>query len=280
VPFLDSRALFAAGLASYSLFLWHDPLVREFREVGLTLDGRGGFIANLALLGLVAGVASALTYRLVERPALKLKRPWQRREGPSAEDEPMGTPGPAGEPPALGARIEALAADVAGVRRGEVELFVPQRLDGAVDQGTFDAIFKSLLENALSYGKPPVRVVLEAGTGELVLTVEDRGRGVSPSFVPHLFEPFSRSEASRREIGGKGLGLARAKRIVDDLGGTIRYADARPRGARFQVVLPLAGVETPDRATGDVKAKSPARGWAPRRSHLSLGRHDASPSVS
>ena len=71
---LTSRPLVAVGLASYSLFLWHEPLQRLLHERGLTLDGSRGFAVNLATLGVLSGLLSALTYRYVERPALRRKR--------------------------------------------------------------------------------------------------------------------------------------------------------------------------------------------------------------
>jgi peptidoglycan/LPS O-acetylase OafA/YrhL len=71
---LDSRALVAVGLVSYSLFLWHEPLIRWFNRMGWTFAGGGGFVANLALFAALTGVLSALTYRYIERPALARKR--------------------------------------------------------------------------------------------------------------------------------------------------------------------------------------------------------------
>lgn len=71
---LDARPLVAVGLASYSLFLWHEPLVYWLREHGLTLAGAGGFLVNLVVLASVAGGLAALTYRFVERPAMARKR--------------------------------------------------------------------------------------------------------------------------------------------------------------------------------------------------------------
>lgn len=92
---LEWRPLKVAGLASYSLFLWHDPLVRALRDQGWTWSGRSGFLINLAVIGSISIAASALTYRFVERPALARKRAWQggaarpraarsRRTGPEA----------------------------------------------------------------------------------------------------------------------------------------------------------------------------------------------------
>jgi len=73
VPLLESRPLFLAGLASYSLFLWHEPIIRLFVEHGLTMGGRSGFVANLGVVAVVCGVLAATTYRFVERPALARK---------------------------------------------------------------------------------------------------------------------------------------------------------------------------------------------------------------
>jgi peptidoglycan/LPS O-acetylase OafA/YrhL len=71
---LDTRPLVAVGLVSYSLFLWHEPLVYWLREHGLTRPGAGGFVVNLVVLATAAGALAALTYRFVERPAMARKR--------------------------------------------------------------------------------------------------------------------------------------------------------------------------------------------------------------
>jgi len=75
---LSRRPIVIAGLASYSVFLWHDPLLRFLRGHGLTYPGAAGFLFNLALVGSLTAVLSALTYRLVEKPAQARKRLWQR----------------------------------------------------------------------------------------------------------------------------------------------------------------------------------------------------------
>jgi peptidoglycan/LPS O-acetylase OafA/YrhL len=75
--FLTLRAVFFAGLISYSIFLLHDPLVRGLREWELTLAGRGGFLVNLAVISFLTVVLAVLVYIYVERPALARKRRWQ-----------------------------------------------------------------------------------------------------------------------------------------------------------------------------------------------------------
>jgi peptidoglycan/LPS O-acetylase OafA/YrhL len=71
---LEARALASVGLVSYSLFLWHEPLIRWLHDHGITVQGRDGFLANLLIVGIVAIPLSFLTYRLVEVPALRRKR--------------------------------------------------------------------------------------------------------------------------------------------------------------------------------------------------------------
>jgi peptidoglycan/LPS O-acetylase OafA/YrhL len=82
---LDTRPLVATGLASYSLFLWHEPMVYWLRGHGLTFDGAAGFVVNLAVLAGVAGALAWLTYRYVELPALAHK---QRQRQPSGDAAP------------------------------------------------------------------------------------------------------------------------------------------------------------------------------------------------
>jgi peptidoglycan/LPS O-acetylase OafA/YrhL len=72
---LESRPLLAGGVMSYSIFLWHEPLVRWLEGHGLTRGGSAGaFGLDLALVVAVTLVLSSATYRYVEVPALRLKR--------------------------------------------------------------------------------------------------------------------------------------------------------------------------------------------------------------
>ena len=73
VRLLEWRPLVAAGVVSYSLFLWHEPLVRFMNEHGLTFGGTAGLAANVVVVGAVALALSALSYRLVEANVLRLK---------------------------------------------------------------------------------------------------------------------------------------------------------------------------------------------------------------
>jgi peptidoglycan/LPS O-acetylase OafA/YrhL len=74
VGVLESRPLVSVGLVSYSLFLWHYPVLQWLKRQGLTVDGIPGLVVNSAIVAVVAGSLSLLTYRWVELPALRRKR--------------------------------------------------------------------------------------------------------------------------------------------------------------------------------------------------------------
>jgi signal transduction histidine kinase len=135
-------------------------------------------------------------------------------------------------------RVEEIVRMAAGERAREVTVEVPSDLEATVDPSAFDRILSNLVTNALRYGKPPVTVYAEHSDGRLKVAVEDRGDGVSPEFVPSLFERFSRSESARPKGPGTGLGLAIALSYAEAHQGKLRYRQAVPHGARFEVVLP------------------------------------------
>jgi peptidoglycan/LPS O-acetylase OafA/YrhL len=78
--------------------------VLALRDYGLTFDGLGGFVLNLMLVLTVTGILSALTYRYIEAPALKVK--FARREDPRSERKPPSSDVQAAprvaEPPPVG----------------------------------------------------------------------------------------------------------------------------------------------------------------------------------
>ncbi|MDX6484982.1 MAG: hypothetical protein QOF43_135 [Gaiellaceae bacterium] len=121
---------------------------------------------------------------------------------------------------------------------GDVRIEVDEDTVALVDRAALDRIVTNLVTNAFRYGGAPVTVRAEQTDRHFRLTVEDSGRGVSPEFVPDLFERFSRSEGSRASATGTGLGLAIARSYARAHGGDLLYEDAVPHGARFQLVLP------------------------------------------
>lgn len=132
-------------------------------------------------------------------------------------------------------RVQELVRAVAGERHQEVVVDIPEDLRPQVDPAAFDRIVGNLVTNALRYGRTPISVRAVQNDRHFRLSVEDHGDGVSPAFVPKLFERFTRDEAAG---SGSGLGLSIAQAYAQAHGGQLFYEDATPSGARFQLVLP------------------------------------------
>jgi signal transduction histidine kinase len=71
------------------------------------------------------------------------------------------------------------------------------------------------------------------------MIVEDNGPGVTDDVLPHLFEPFYRSDTARPREGGPGLGLTATASIVALHKGTVVASRGIQRGLRVKVTLPL-----------------------------------------
>ena len=106
----------------------------------------------------------------------------------------------------------------------------------------------NLLSNAVKYTPKGGNIILEltevpcevSDHAKFVYTVIDNGYGMSPEFLEHIFEPFTRAESSMtNKVQGTGLGMAITKNIVDLMGGEIHVESKPGKGSRFEVVLTL-----------------------------------------
>ncbi len=98
-----------------------------------------------------------------------------------------------------------------------------------------------LVDNAIKYSEEgsPISMDLSRENGHAVVGVTDRGCGIPPGEIPHIFDRFYRAEGSSR-ADGTGLGLALAKEITDHMGGEIRVNSRPEVGSTFELLLPLS----------------------------------------
>ncbi len=117
----------------------------------------------------------------------------------------------------------------------------PSSLRARLDPDRMRQVVDNLIDNSLRNCARGSEIELRAGARDrdLWLEVVDDGPGFDPSFLPHAFERFRRSDTSRsRDHGGAGLGLAIVSSIVAAHGGTV-IAENRPAGgACVRVTLP------------------------------------------
>jgi PAS domain S-box-containing protein len=102
--------------------------------------------------------------------------------------------------------------------------------------------FWNLLNNAVKFSGEGSEVLVsgEANGSDALISIEDSGRGITPDFLPHVFERFRQEDGSKtRLFGGLGMGLALVKSFVEAHGGSVGAESAGPgRGSRFTVRLP------------------------------------------
>src|SRR3989475_3416870 len=126
-----------------------------------------------------------------------------------------------------------------GPRAGQ-PLFVPgdkRRTAGAI---------AGLVHNATKYAPEGTRIAvrIERADDRAIVRVQDEGPGVPPQDRTRIFESYARGVA-HDDIGGSGIGLFAARRVVEGQGGDLWLEDAAGGGAVFAFTLPLARAGTP-----------------------------------
>jgi signal transduction histidine kinase/ActR/RegA family two-component response regulator len=137
-----------------------------------------------------------------------------------------------------------LAADAKGIK-------ISKRLDadaGPVsgDPGRLQQVIWNLVSNAIKFtprgGAIDVRLARVESQAEI--RVSDNGKGISPEFLPFVFERFRQADStSARQHSGLGLGLAIVRHLVEMHGGTVHaLSEGEGKGATFIVRIPFTAV--------------------------------------
>ena len=141
-------------------------------------------------------------------------------------------------------RPAAMAKDI------QVHLDVTRGTDPITgDANRLQQVVWNLLSNAVKFTPPGgrVEVRLQRVGPHVQITVRDTGAGISPDFLPHVFERFRQGDSSStRAHGGLGLGLTLVKQLVELHSGSVRAESAgRGRGATFTIELPPRPAHAP-----------------------------------
>ena len=110
------------------------------------------------------------------------------------------------------------------------------------DPPRLEQVVSNLVWNAIKFTEAGgrVRVSLARQDRDLILSIADTGIGISPAFLPYVFEWFRQANARDRSQAGLGLGLGIVRHIVNLHGGTVRAeSPGIGRGATFTVTLPV-----------------------------------------
>jgi CheY-like chemotaxis protein/two-component sensor histidine kinase len=156
-------------------------------------------------------------------------------------------------------QLELTIVDLRDVVRSAVDIVQPnadtKRIDIGIeedpmigmvcgDSGRLHQVATNLLANAVKFTPEggEIHVRLQRVDDMVEMVVADSGQGISPDFLPWVFEPFRQADAATTRVhGGLGLGLSIVRHLVEAHGGTVQ-ADSRGKGkgATFTVRLPVA----------------------------------------
>jgi len=116
------------------------------------------------------------------------------------------------------------------------------------DSDRLQQIVWNLLSNAVKFTPKGgrVQIRLERIHSYVEIVVADTGQGISPEFLPYVFDRFRQADSSMtRSFGGLGLGLSIVRNLVDLHGGSVHVeSSGEEQGATFTVKLPLSPVST------------------------------------
>jgi CheY-like chemotaxis protein len=151
--------------------------------------------------------------------------------------------------PIIQASVDSLSPDARAKDVTTIDCRLhPTEVAIAGDPRRLHQILWNLLSNAVKFTPSGGHISIELRQDETkaFLSVSDTGAGISPEFLPRVFEPFSQADMTiQREQGGLGLGLAIVRHLVQQHGGAISASSLGVgHGATFTVELPLTPVRT------------------------------------
>ena len=139
--------------------------------------------------------------------------------------------------------VDAAAAHVRHALEGRVlRVDADSEAEVEIDPRLTSAALAHLLENAAQYSPrdQPILVTARARGEGFEVTVTDKGHGLDPSELDHLFERFYRGHTARQSSFGTGMGLAITRGLLAAAGGRVWAENAPDAGARFTIAVPGA----------------------------------------
>jgi len=109
------------------------------------------------------------------------------------------------------------------------------------DTKSLERALTALIDNAIKFSPRggDVEISLRQGEGQVIVTVEDHGIGISPNTRPRIFDRFYHMEKEADDLfGGIGLGLAITRQVIQQHKGTLEVESEHGKGSTFTMHLP------------------------------------------
>ena len=128
-----------------------------------------------------------------------------------------------------------IAGEYAIVPEGDLEIQI------FADADRIDQVLTNLINNALKYAPASkvIRVNIKKQEDSIKISVIDKGPGIKPEKLPHLFERYYRVDTGNHQFSGLGLGLYISAEIVKKHGGQIGVESEPGNGATFWFTIPV-----------------------------------------
>ena len=113
------------------------------------------------------------------------------------------------------------------------------------DEVTLGEAIVNIVSNAIKYSRieSKIRIETKAEGDEILISIADRGVGISEEDLPFVFRDFYIASSAPAAERGSGLGLAITRRIIEAHGGSISVESALEKGSTFMIRLPVMGTE-------------------------------------
>jgi signal transduction histidine kinase len=108
------------------------------------------------------------------------------------------------------------------------------------DRSYVARVLDNIIGNAVKYSDQPVHVYLLDLPDFIKVSVVDRGIGIAPDDLPHIFEEFWRADTASWKRSGNGVGLFIVKTIMEAHGGRIEVESEQGRGTTVSLEFPRA----------------------------------------
>lgn len=140
----------------------------------------------------------------------------------------------------------------------------PNLPTAAVDRVSIYEVLANLIDNAIKYTHTDEKITIKSyqKDGMIETTVTDKGVGIAPGLIGHVFDKFYRAHQSKNSVGGTGLGLYLCHAIITAHGGTIWVQSKEGEGSTFGFTLPIyASVADQIKADDNGEIIRGAHGW-------------------
>ena len=159
------------------------------------------------------------------------------------------------EPLNLGAIAKEVETSLTSVAKTHtLAIEVPDRDLGLFgDPTALEHVLTNLLENAIKYSEPgtEIRLSVDESDNEVLIKIADRGQGIDPEDLPHIFERFRQANSQGRTRNSVGLGLYIVRSLVTAHGGRVWADSTVGKGTTFTIALPR---RAPSADAGDAQA--------------------------